>query len=39
MERTDFDYDPKRDKTPNSITYIILALALAAAIYLSFVVV
>lgn len=39
MERSDFDYDPERDKAPSKITWIIIALAVAMAIYLSQVVV
>jgi len=35
MERTDFDYDPEKDKMPKNITWIIIALTIAAAIYLS----
>jgi hypothetical protein len=39
MERTDFDYDPERDQVPKKITWIIIALTIAAAIYLSMILV
>jgi len=35
MERTDFDYDPERDSTPKNITYIIIAITIAMAVYLT----
>jgi len=35
MERTDFDYDPERDNTPRNITWIIILITLALAIYLT----
>ena len=35
MDRTEFDYDPKKDKAPSRITWIIVAMAIATAIYLS----
>jgi len=39
MERTDFDYDPKRDKLPNKIKWVIIVLSIALAIYLSIILV
>ena len=39
MDRTDFDYDPKRDKLPSPITWILIAMSVGAAIYLSMILV
>jgi len=39
MERTEFDYDPKRDKLPKKTTWILILLAIATAIYLSIILV
>ena len=39
MDRTEFDYDPEKDKAPSSITWIIIAMAVGTAIYLSMILV
>jgi len=35
MERTDFDFDPVKDKLPKSITWIIIVIAIAMTIFLT----
>jgi len=39
MDKNDFNYDAERDKLPSNITAIIIMASIAAAIYLSFVLV
>jgi hypothetical protein len=39
MERTEFDYDPDKDKLPKKMTWILVGLAIATAIYLSIILV
>jgi hypothetical protein len=35
MPESNFDYDPKKDKLPKKITFWIIVVAIAMAIYLS----
>jgi len=34
MERTDFDFDPAKDKLPKKITWIIIGITIVMTIYL-----